>query len=1346
MKIKRLFLPFMVSLLWANLTFAYINPQKNKKPNESNGAPNHATTINFRENCNSAVAQTDQSINNVRARLTTGGDVWWDGTKGSYIVPKVGPGEPEVSSIFAGGVWLGGLDDGGSLKVAAQTYGRPDGNFDFWPGPLEESGPDQGTTEATTCKNWDRFFKVRADEINLFRAKWRVAENAGEMLAPGDIPLSMRGWPARGNPYFVDIYNFELPFADQGLAGFHDEDGDGIYDPLQGDFPIIQVKGCEESLGYNPQIPDEMIFWIYNDAGNTHAETTGDKIQMEIQVQAFSYATNDEINNMTFQRYKLINRAIESIHDTYFAMWTDADIGCFSDDYIGCDVGRSLAYTYNEDATDGDPGGCTCGGVNTYCNDIPIMGIDYFRGPHNEFGEELGMSSFTYYNNASVGNPPPGTTDPDNAQEYYNYMSGYWKDGSPFQEGGDGFQEGTEASPYVFSDPPDDESGWSMCSEGTPFGDRRTVQASGPFRLDPGAVNELIIGAVWVPHQNYPCPNISKLLEADDIAQKLFRECFAISNGPDAPDVDFIEMDQEVIAVFTNGDNEFAHNNYQEKFEETGLRIPDNEADDLYRFEGYKLFQLSEAGVDLTPENRADPSKVRLVYQVDVKNGISQIFNWESYQDGADIDDLIRVQMVDGADKGIRHTFKLTEDQFADGDRRLINHKKYYYVAVAYAYNNYKEFDPITQEGQREAYLEGRRNIGPVGDGKPYTVIPRPIVDRKLNASYGEGLIVTRRDGKGSGRNFLDISDKTRAEIEAGFATDTPVHILEYKPNRAPIEISIYNPLAVANGNFKLELTDELPSNDRLDDLVTWEVRNLDDPNAEPVLSEGTIDVFNEQIVSRLGYTIGVGQVADVGTVPFEDKTNGGIGAEIDYLKGDAATPWLTGVPDGLQVGNGVLDASVFDYIPNGPGEVFYPNDPYQSLSHLGDGFFVPYWLCDWKPRAGRPYITPAWTSSGNSNSIVHGPTRSNLSDLNNVDIVFTSNKDLWSRCVIVETTGTSLAAVGLPTIGNQKHFDLRGSPSVTKEADENGQPKVDTENPGEGMGWFPGYAIDVETGQRLNVFFGESSVYDGAAFSEAYSEEATGADMMFNPGSQMKLNLNGQPNMFEYVAGGRHFVYVMDTPYDGCAQMKDWLAGSNALTKVKGIKDITWAGLIMTLPGQQMLSYAAGLIPEDVIVKLRVNSPYEVKVGTDDANGYPLYGFQLDGGAPEKLRQQEIDESLMQIGVVPNPYYGFSEYEGSQFENIVKITNLPAKCTVSIYSLDGRFIRRYDRDEVGTYPVGLAIERNQISPDIEWDLKNNKGIPIASGVYLIHIQAAGLGERTIKWFGVNRQFDPTGL
>jgi hypothetical protein len=52
----------------------------------------------------------------------------------------------------------------------------------------------------------------------------------------------------------------------------------------------------------------------------------------------------------------------------------------------------------------------------------------------------------------------------------------------------------------------------------------------------------------------------------------------------------------------------------------------------------------------------------------------------------------------------------------------------------------------------------------------------------------------------------------------------------------------------------------------------------------------------------------------------------------------------------------------------------------------------------------------------------------------------------------------------------------------------------------------------------------------------------------------------------------------------------------------------------------------------------------------------------------------------------------------------------------------------------------------NQILPDLEWDMKNSSGIPIAAGIYLIHIDSDQLGQRTLKWFGINRKFDPSGL
>jgi len=67
---------------------------------------------------------------------------------------------------------------------------------------------------------------------------------------------------------------------------------------------------------------------------------------------------------------------------------------------------------------------------------------------------------------------------------------------------------------------------------------------------------------------------------------------------------------------------------------------------------------------------------------------------------------------------------------------------------------------------------------------------------------------------------------------------------------------------------------------------------------------------------------------------------------------------------------------------------------------------------------------------------------------------------------------------------GHALRFNLRESESVDKNGNfatpGSGDDTTNINNPnfiGEtGMGWFPGYAIDVETGERLNIMFGEDS------------------------------------------------------------------------------------------------------------------------------------------------------------------------------------------------------------------------------------------------------------------------------
>ncbi len=121
------------------------------------------------QDCLAAATQFDMDINNVRARILTGGDMWWDPVQAipHYEVPKLPKNSAEATknSIFAGALWIGGIDDGGQLKIAAQTY-RQTGN-DFFPGILD----DNGNTNSDVCNDFDRVWSVLSEDINNHRAK-----------------------------------------------------------------------------------------------------------------------------------------------------------------------------------------------------------------------------------------------------------------------------------------------------------------------------------------------------------------------------------------------------------------------------------------------------------------------------------------------------------------------------------------------------------------------------------------------------------------------------------------------------------------------------------------------------------------------------------------------------------------------------------------------------------------------------------------------------------------------------------------------------------------------------------------------------------------------------------------------------------------------------------------------------------------------------------------------------------------------------------------------------------------------------------------------------------------------
>ncbi|MGI8892497.1 MAG: T9SS type A sorting domain-containing protein, partial [Bacteroidia bacterium] len=281
--------------------------------------------------CSATTAKTDLDINNVRTTILVGSDMWWDVSNPKHEVPK-GSGK---HSMFAGALWIGGLDAGNQLKMAAMTY-RQDGN-DFWGGPINQSTVD---VTPTTCSKYDRHWKITRQEVADFKTNF--VDNGNSPVAGYVVPEAIRTWPGNGD----SIGNNETSL----LAPFFDSDGDREYDYTKGDYPLYDFGDTLSCTACgNPDYQDilfghQTLWWVFNDVGNIHLETEAPAIGLEVQAQAFAFNSNNEINSMTFYKYKIINRGTTTLFDTYFGQWVDPDLGNYIDDYVGCDVGRGLGY------------------------------------------------------------------------------------------------------------------------------------------------------------------------------------------------------------------------------------------------------------------------------------------------------------------------------------------------------------------------------------------------------------------------------------------------------------------------------------------------------------------------------------------------------------------------------------------------------------------------------------------------------------------------------------------------------------------------------------------------------------------------------------------------------------------------------------------------------------------------------------------------------------------------------------------------------------------------------------------------------------------------------------------
>jgi len=1507
------------------------------------------------------------AVNNVRARINTGGDMWQNFATATaqYFIPA----NTQKTSLYAGALWIGGVDVNNQLKLAAQRF-RQNG-VDFWPGPLTTDLT--ASTDAETCAKWDRMFHMSKAEVSEFIGWYNSSNQADEFpgyTGPGD---GIRNWPAHP----------ENPNHAFYLAPFFDVNGDGVYNPDDGDYPYydfdnvlcplnyVGIKGWKPAptMGsadgfYGPDSTwrpnanktenggllvdqvlkgDETFWWVFNDKGNAHTESGGQPIGLEIRAQAFAFATNDEINNMTFYSYEIINRSTFTLTNTYFAPWTDPDLGYAKDDLVGCDVERGMGYCYNGFDVDGT------GEAQAYGAHPPAIGIDFFQGPyldpngfdnpryqgsnlggpsfdgdcqivsmHNQevqmtfryfdpvkeayfdstdvflvkaeaingvnFGngivddERFGMRRFVYYNNAGGINGEPEKNRPS---DYYNYLRGFWKNGARMRfDGKDATGDTGPVTDFMFpgtSDPcnwgtggeippaVDAQWGWTDLTAGNPPEDRRFVQSAGPFTLEPGAVNYITFGVPWARDMTGTAwSSVLKLRDADDKCQALFDNCFKVLDGPNAPDMYFVELDQKLIIHLRNDSP--SSNNKNETYQEVDNTII--KGDSLYRFEGYQIYQLAHGSVG--PDDLRDITKARLIAQFDIANGVGRLVNFEP--DAATGFDM-PVLRVDGEDKGISHSFEVSLDAFAIGqNRNLVNNRQYYFMAIAYAYNNWKTFDPYNsaEPGQRFPYLAGRTAAG---NKKltPKVAIPHKTIKGIVTRSnYGDMPPITRVEGKGNSSNWLEISDKTRKEIlsKPPIKKDTlkneytrfgdpdyPIaYKIEYKPNAGPLAVKVIDPLRVVGKDYILKFVGStctetynpmLPGSDYTFayyiNKADWKL--LDRETDKEILSDGINLAITrdrdtvsrlfyatnyEQLYPDLGISITISQTFHPGDYWIRTLGNGFIGSSATFA--DSSKRWLTGIPDidiprspinWIRSGtyyepgtSGDVDKSSSDYDltvkdSSARGEM-YPWDPKEDYEKIFDRSWAPYTLC---AGMGVGSFSPDPEPSGRGES-EYGPGIDRkykymnfMTSMGSVDIVITPDKNLWTRSIVMEMgryyqrnerdqiTGEAVEA-----------FCPRGARSIDKNgktADQGDiEASADPNHPNyispTGMSWFPGYAINVDTGERLNILFGENSSFSAH----------NGRDMRFNP---TNVIFDGNEDFY---MGGQHYVYIMghkviynteagplsvhksnpqEMPaYDACA--KYWelfrcprtsgtgpvppevVAGKWARQYV--MQSCMYVGMPIPAFGYENMfdywitgdeKYKMDTTGTAFTLKIRVAKPFaryaseiwenpaanrvfnapnaEYKIPIyekykEDSiinDNWPMYTFSTKGMEPD-IDSEKLKKDVDLISVTPNPYYAYSNYERNALDNRVRFGNLPSNCTISIYNIGGTLIRQFIVDNSVDSDHGGG---NYKGNTLDWDLKNFAGVPIAGGTYLIHVKTPH-GEKVIKWFGVIRTVDLT--
>lgn len=412
--------------------------------------------------------------NNVKAAISSNGTLFANG----QFIP-IQADLPEKNLLNGSGLWFAGIDPEGNLRGAINRLG----STDFQPGALS-------TKAQGPASNLNNIWAVKCSDIADHLSDY--SDNA--MI---DQPLpSVFGFPCQGNTFF-EQYNLDgstLNAVKQGLCGFSDIDGNGLFDPDRGEFPALEIRGCP--IGFPVT---EMAYTIFNDKLETPHPSGMLAMGLEVQTQTFQLNVSP-LENTVFVRYKLVYKGIIPLDSCYAGIYIDFAIGNEADDYIGSSPEFQLMYAYNGDEQ--DEGG--------FEDKTPAIGVTVLRRPvittPDDNIVELDVQSALSVEDPTALSPA----------QLYSILTGHLPDGSPAPGGSFSFPGNPE---YLEEE--------TEIGQGNAPGKRQGLMTMGPMALKPGTVHEIVVAYhySYIPSASHYEQTIGTLQMTRKI-QNLFDNCF----------------------------------------------------------------------------------------------------------------------------------------------------------------------------------------------------------------------------------------------------------------------------------------------------------------------------------------------------------------------------------------------------------------------------------------------------------------------------------------------------------------------------------------------------------------------------------------------------------------------------------------------------------------------------------------------------------------------------------------------------------------------------------------------------------------------------------------------------